>query len=114
MPIGLMFCSSKRTVLPSEAMSLGNDQLSQVRSRSPLSPAEKPTISRREEFTEQSTRPSRAMSWMYPPGEFQTSRLFPESEVAQIPRPLAQTSSPRGDQASPRIANGPLSRTLPL
>src|ERR1700693_5069613 len=108
-----MFCSSKRTVLPSEEMPLGNDQLSQVRFRSPLSPAEKPTISRREELTKHSTRPSRAMSWRNPPGEFQTSRLFPESEVAQMPRPLDQISSPRGDQASPEMANGPFNRTFP-
>src|SRR5438552_8920425 len=110
-----MFCSSKRTVLPSAEMSLGNDQLSQVRFRSPFSPADKPTISRREEVTEQSMRPSRAMSWRNAPGELQTGRLFPEREVAQMtPRPLDQTSSPRGDQASPAMANGPVSRTLPL
>src|SRR5437868_14917897 len=109
-----MFCSSKRTVLPSALMSVGNDQLSQVRLRSVLSPTDTPTISRREELIIQSTRPSRPMSCRNPPGEFQTSRLLPESEVAQTPRPLDQTSSPRGDQAIPRIANGPVNRTLPL
>src|SRR5450759_6006793 len=101
-----MCIRDRRTVLPSEAMSLGNDQLSHVRFRSPLSLAEKPTISRREEFTSRSARPSRAMSWRNAPGEFQMSRRFPETEVAQMQRPLDQISSPRGDQASPRIANG--------
>ena len=47
---GWMFCSSRRTVLPSEVMSIGKDQLSQVRLRSSLPPAEKPTISRRDEL----------------------------------------------------------------
>ena len=55
------------------------------------------------------------MSRRNPPGELQTGRLFPESEVAEmLPRPLDQTSSPRGDQASPAMANGPFNRTLPL
>src|SRR5712692_1251164 len=102
-----MFCSSKRTVSPSEEMPLGNDQLSQVRLRSTPSAAEKPTISRREEFTAQRTRPSAATSRRNPAGTFQTARVLPESEVAEMrSRPLDQTSSPRGDQASPLMANG--------
>src|SRR6476660_3486214 len=109
-----MFCSSKRTVLPSRVISCGNDQLSHVRFRSVLSLAEEPTISRREESTAQSTRPSRAMSRTNPPGAFQTSRLFPESEVAQIPCPLDQISSPCGDQARLRFVHGPVTSTLPL
>src|ERR1700674_237184 len=109
-----MFCSSKRTVLPSAAMPLGKDQLSHVRLRSPFSPAEKPTISRREEFTEQSTRPSRAMSRRNPPGRFQICRVLPDSEVAEMLwRPLDQTSAPRGDYASQELAYGPVNRTLP-
>ena len=62
-----------------------------------------------------SARPSRAMSCTNAPGAFQTCRVLPESEVASMPsRPLDQTSSPRGDQASPRIANGPSSFTAPF
>src|SRR6185503_18280177 len=104
-----MFCSSKRRVLPSVEMPFGNDQLSQVRLRSTLSAAEKPTISRREEFTAQRTRPSRATSRRNPAGMFQTVRVLPESEVAEmLSVPLDQTSSPCGDQASPVMANGPV------
>ena len=110
-----MFCSSKRTVLPSAEMPLGNDQLSHVRLRSTRSAAEKPTISRREEFTAQRTRPSAATSRRKPEGTFQSARVLPESEVAEmLSRPLDQTSSPRGDQARPVMANGPSSFTLPL
>src|SRR5207237_9645827 len=110
-----MFCSSKRTVFPSEEMPLGNDQLSQVRLRSTRSAAETPTISRREDFTAQRTRPSRATSRRNPAGTFQRGRVLPESEVAEMLwRPLDQTSSPRGDQASPEVANGPGHRSLPV
>src|SRR4029453_9218061 len=95
-------------------MPLGNDQLSHVRFRSTRSDAEKPTISRREDFMPTRTRPSRAASRRNPAGTFQSARLLPESEVAEmLSRPLDQTSSPRGDQATPEMANGPVIRTLP-
>src|SRR6476619_656164 len=109
-----MFCSSKRRVLPSAEMPLGNDQLSQVRFRSTLSAAENPTISRREDFMPTRMRQSRAASRRQPAGMFQTDRVFPESEVAEmLSRPVDQTSSPRGDHASPEMANGPVIRTFP-
>src|SRR5512138_794512 len=76
-----MFCSSKRTVRPSAERPLGKDQLSHVRLRSTLSAAEKPTISRREEFTAKRTRPSRATSRRNPAGTLQTVRVLPQSVV---------------------------------
>src|SRR5512138_695496 len=109
-----MFCSSKRTVRPSAERPLGKDQLSHVRLRSTLSAAEKPTISRREEFTAKRTRPSRATSRRNPAGTLQTVRVLPERAVAEmLSGPLDQTSSPRGDHATPEIANGPVIRSFP-